>query len=122
LWLSERMKESDKHPAVYMMANRYRGTLYVGVTSELYERVWDHKNERFDGFTKEHGVKTLVWYAHFATMDEAIKREKLLKKWHRDWKFRIVEELNPDWSDLCDHIDPNIMFESRIARPRPTPG
>jgi putative endonuclease len=78
------------------MANRYRSTLYVGVTSALYLRVCDHKNERFDDFTMQHGVKTLVWHAHFATMEEAIKREKLLKKWHRGWKFRIIEEMNPD--------------------------
>ena len=105
------MDRFEKYPAVYIMANRYRGTLYVGVTSALYLRVCDHKNERFDGFTKQHGVKTLVWYAHFATMEEAIKREKLLKKWHRGWKFRIIEGMNPDWVDLHDQIDADIAFE-----------
>ncbi len=104
------------------MANRYRGTLYVGVTSLLYPRVCGHKNEQFDGFTKQHGIKTLVWYAHFVTMEEAIKREKLLKKWHRDWKFRIIEEMNPNWADLHDQIDANIPFAAASARPRPSPG
>ncbi len=114
------MDRIEKQPAIYIMANRYRGTLYVGVTSALYLRVCGHKNEQFDGFTKQHGVKTLVWYAHFATMEEAIRGEKLLKKWHRDWKFRIIEEMNPDWADLHDQIDANIAFAS--AWPRPSPG
>ena len=104
------------------MANRYRGTLYVGVTSSLYLRVCDHKNERFDGFTKQYGLKTLVWYAHFAVMEDAIKREKLLKKWQRDWKFRIIEEMNPNWLDLHDLIDADIAFSAVLAGPRPTPG
>ncbi len=104
------MEESEKFPCVYIMACRYRGALYVGVTSDLYSRVCDHKNETFDGYTKEHQIKTLVWYGHLSSMEEAIKREKLLKKWHRDWKFRLIEKLNPDWSDLHDHIDTNIEY------------
>ena len=95
----------EKFPAVYIMANRYRGTLYVGVTSALWNRVCDHKNETFDGFTKSYGLKALVWYEHHHTMDDAIKREKQLKKWNRAWKFRIIEEMNSDWSDLHDVID-----------------
>ena len=104
------MDEFQKQPAVYIMASRYRGTLYVGVTTALYLRVCDHKNERFDGFTRQYNVKTLVWYAHFVTMDEAIHREKLLKKWRREWKFRTIEEMNPDWMDLHDRIDAGAMF------------
>jgi putative endonuclease len=95
----------EKAPAVYIMANRYRGAMYVGVTSVLYNRVWDHKNERYDGYTKERDLKTLVWYEHHLTMENAIHREKLLKKWHRPWKFRLIEEMNPDWRDLHDCID-----------------
>jgi putative endonuclease len=95
----------EKAPAVYIMANRYRGTIYVGVTSALWNRVWEHKKERFDGFTRDNKIKTLVWYEHHLTMEDAIKREKLLKKWHRPWKFRIIEEMNPNWSDLHDSID-----------------
>ncbi len=117
------MEETEKHPAVYIMANRYRGTLYVGVTSSLYSRVCNLKNEHFAGFTKEHGIKQLVWYAHFPTMEEAIAREKLLKKWHRDWKFRIIELANPDWRDLHDEIDTNFTFSDFVqAGSRPSPG
>ncbi len=117
------MGEFEKAPAVYILANRYRGAMYVGVTSALYLRVCDHKNERFEGYTKEHRIKMLVWYAHFPYMEDAIKREKLLKKWHRDWKFRLIEEMNPDWRDLHDEIDTNIMYlEPALASSRPTPG
>ena len=113
----------EKYPAVYIMANRYRGKMYVGVTSALYNRIADHKNGWLDGFTKEHDLKILMWYAHLPTMEEAIRREKLLKKWHRDWKFRIIEAMNPDWLDLHDHIDGN-PFYNHIdkAPPRPSPG
>jgi putative endonuclease len=88
--------------------NRYRGAMCVGVTSALYLRVCDHKNERYEGHTKIRGTKSLVWYSHFPTMEDAIHREKLLKKWHRTWKFRIIEELNPNWLDVHDHIDANV--------------
>jgi putative endonuclease len=108
------MEEFEKHPAVYILANRYRGTLYVGVTSSLYTRIANHKNEVFDGFTKEHGLKQLVWYAHFPTIEEAIAREKLLKKWRRDWKFRVIEDMNPNWFDLHNHIDTNITFRDFV--------
>ncbi|MDE2445911.1 MAG: GIY-YIG nuclease family protein [Alphaproteobacteria bacterium] len=100
----------EKHPAVYIMASRYRGTIYVGVTSDLWQRVWDHKNERFDGFTKDYGIKTLVWYEHHLSFEDAILREKQIKKWNRAWKFRIIEEMNLNWDDLHDVIDANVMF------------
>jgi putative endonuclease len=117
------MEEYSKFPAVYIMANRYRGLMYVGVTSSLYPRVCDHKNERFDGFTKQHGLKTLVWYAHFQTMEDAIRREKLLKKWHRPWKFKIIEAVNPDWLDLLAQIDTNFTWAEHVrASPRLSPG
>ncbi len=109
----------EKAPAVYIMANRYLGAMYVGVTSALYLRVCDHKNERFDGYTKEHQLKSLVWYAHFPLMEDAIAREKLLKKWHRDWKCRLIELMNPDRRDLHDEIDINVMFTEASSRPAP---
>ena len=96
----------EKAPAVYIMANRYRGTIYIGVTSALWNRVAAHKSGTFDGFTKKFSVKTLVWYQHHHSMEDAIRREKQLKKWNRSWKFRIIEEMNPDWIDLHDLIDP----------------
>jgi putative endonuclease len=109
----------EKHPAVYIMANRYRGTLYVGVTSALYNRVCDHKNEAFEGFTKTCGIKTLVWYEHHLSMEEAIKREKFVKKWHRPWKFRLIEGMNPNWHDLHDVIDTvETLFDMRIEKQR----
>ncbi len=112
----------EKYPAIYIMAKRYRGTMYVGVTSKLWDRVCDHKNETFDGFTKEQGLKSLVWYQHYDGMDEAIRAEKLLKKWRREWKIRIIEELNADWRDLHDHIDGRLGLEGEKAGPRPSPG
>ena len=89
----------EKWPAAYITANRYRGTIYIGVTSSLWNRIWEHKNRVFDCFTAEHGVHLLVWYEHHHTMEDAIRREKQLKKWKRDWKIRIIEEMNPHWVD-----------------------
>jgi putative endonuclease len=111
------MFENEKHPAVYILASRYRGTLYVGVTSALYLRVCDHKNETYSGFTKQYGVKTLVWYAHYPDMELAIRREKQIKAWKRQWKIELVEKMNPDWIDLHHLIDTNIGFEG-IAGPQ----
>jgi putative endonuclease len=112
--------DHEKAPAVYIMANRYRGSLYVGVTSGLWNRVSDHKNERFDGYTKNRDLKNLVWYEHHHSMEDAIRREKLIKKWRRPWKFRIIEEMNPDWNDLHDSIDTIATLVE--AQPRPSPG
>jgi putative endonuclease len=98
--------EGEKQPAVYMMANRYRGTIYIGVTSALWLRVWDHKNGRLPGFTSQYRMGRLVWYEHRHTMEVAIRREKQLKEWQRAWKMRLIEEMNPEWRDLHDDIDP----------------
>lgn len=95
----------EKNPAVYIMASRYRGTLYTGVTSDLWQRVWDHKYERYSGFTKDYVIKTLVWYEHHHEMEDAIRRKKQIKKWNRPWKFCVTEEMNKDWLDLHDTID-----------------
>jgi putative endonuclease len=95
----------EKHPAVYIMDDRYRGTLYVGVTSNLWGRAWDHKNGTTPGFTSKYGVKTLVWYEHHTSMPDAIKREKQIKAWQRAWKIRLIEAMNKDWRDLHGSID-----------------
>lgn len=95
----------EKQPAVYMMTSRYRGTLYIGVTSDLWTRVANHKNETFGGFTQQYGVKTLVWYEHHLTMDAAIKRESQIKAWKRQWKIEKIETLNRDWHDLHEIIE-----------------
>ena len=93
-----------KQSAVYIMASQRNGTLYIGVTSDLVKRVWEHKNDLAEGFTKQHQVHQLVYYELHGEMAQAIIREKQLKKWNRDWKLRLIEELNPDWRDLYDEI------------------
>jgi putative endonuclease len=93
-----------KNPAVYILARQRNGTLYIGVTSNLMQRVWQHREGVVDGFTQQHGVKILVWYEQHATMESAITREKKLKKWNRAWKLRLIEELNSDWNDLWFEI------------------
>ena len=93
-----------KQPCVYMLASRRNGTLYVGVTSNLVQRVWQHKNELVEGFTKRYGVHTLVWYEIHEVMESAITREKAVKRWKRDWKIELVQRDNPSWSDLYDDL------------------
>ena len=89
-----------KQLCVYILANKPNGTLYVGVTSDLVRRVWQHKHDMVEGFTKRYGVHTLVWYELHATMAQAIAREKRLKEWNRDWKLVLIEKDNPTWRDL----------------------
>ena len=91
-------------PCVYIMTNQRNGTLYIGVTSDLTKRVWQHKNEVVDGFTKKYKLHSLVWYEPHETMESAIAREKALKYWHRVWKVRIIEQMNPDWCDLYNEV------------------
>ncbi len=93
-----------KQPAVYIVATGKRGTLYIGVTSNLIARTWQHREHVVDGFTKRYNVTMLVWYELHGTMDTAIQREKQLKKWNREWKLRLVQESNPEWKDLWDDI------------------
>jgi putative endonuclease len=93
-----------KQPAVYILASQRNGTLYIGVTSDLVQRVWQHKNDVVEGFTKEYGVHILVYYELHDDMENAILREKRLKKWNRAWKLRLIEEKNPEWNDLYASI------------------
>lgn len=86
------------------MTNQRNGTLYIGVTSNLTQRVWQHKNEIADGFTKKYKLHTLVWYELHATMESAIAREKALKFWKRIAKLRITEQANPAWNDLYNEV------------------
>lgn len=94
----------NKLPCVYLLASKRNGTLYVGVTSDLVKRIWEHKNHVVDSFTKQYGVAQLVWYEVHETMESAIQREKALKEWQRAWKLKLIEEFNPDWNDLYDSI------------------
>lgn len=82
------------------MASRRNGTIYIGVTSDLKKRVWEHRQGIIDGFTKRYGCKTLVWFETFDDLEEARRREVQMKEWKRLWKLRVNEETNPDWSDL----------------------
>jgi putative endonuclease len=93
-----------KQPAVYILASRRNGTLYIGVTSNLPARIWQHRNDLIEGFTRKYAVHTLVYYELHATMTQAITREKQLKKWKRAWKLELIEQRNPDWDDLWDEI------------------
>ncbi len=87
---------------VYMLASKRHGTFYVGVTSDLAGRVWEHKNDLLPGFTRRYGVKSLVWYAIYDDIQFAIDEEKRIKKWPRAWKIKLIEKDNPDWRDLYD--------------------
>ena len=91
-----------KDPCVYILASGRNGTLYIGVTSDLVGRMSLHIQNLLPGFTAKHCVHQLVYYEMHTTMDEAIRREKQLKKWNREWKIRLIEGANPEWSDLFD--------------------
>lgn len=93
-----------KAPCVYLLASQPNGTLYAGVTSNLVQRVWQHKEGIAEGFTKKYSVKTLVWYEQHSTMESAITREKALKEWKRAWKLELIEQTNPTWRDLYADI------------------
>jgi len=91
-------------PAVYILASQRNGTLYTGVTSDLVKRLWGHKNEQVEGFTKRYGVHILVYFELHTDMLEAITREKQIKKWNRAWKIKLIEMVNPEWRDLWGEI------------------
>ena len=96
--------ELEKRPCVYVLASGIRGTLYVGVTSDVIKRMWEHKHDQAEGFTRKHGVHRLVWFELHADMNAAITREKQIKKWNRLWKIRLIEETNVEWKDLYDGL------------------
>ncbi len=97
-------KRMNKTFCVYVVTNRRNGALYIGVTSELPRRVWQHKQKEVAGFTARYGVDKLVYYEACESAESAIQREKQLKKWSRSWKLRLIEEKNPDWRDLYEEI------------------
>ena len=88
-------------PTVYIMANRRQGAIYTGVTSNLMQRVHQHREGSFEGFSKDNDTKILVWFEQQGTMELAITREKRIKNWNRQWKINMIEEANPDWKDLA---------------------
>ncbi len=89
---------------VYILASKERGTLYIGLTSDLIKRVYEHKNNLADGFTKKHSVKMLVYYEVHDNFESAVTREKRLKKWNRAWKIELIEDFNQGWKDLYDSL------------------
>jgi putative endonuclease len=89
---------------VYILASRYKGTLYVGVTNDLSRRIGEHKGGYVPGFTKQYGVTRLVYYEEYASLLEARGRERVLKRWRREWKFKLIESVNPRWRDLTDDL------------------
>lgn len=93
-----------KQGYVYIMTNKSQGTLYIGVTSDIIKRVYEHKNDFIDGFTRKYELKRLVYYEVFDEIAEAIKREKQLKEWQRKWKIELIEKQNPKWEDLYETI------------------
>ena len=94
----------NKQPAVYILASKRNGTLYTGVTSDLRKRVWEHKNDQVEGFTKKYNVHRLVYFELHEDMLQAITREKQIKKWNRRWKIGLIEKDNGEWRDLWPEI------------------
>ena len=95
----------ERQPCVYILANKRNGTLYVGVTSNLPKRIWEHKNKVVKGFTQKYDLSSLVWYELHETMGSAIQREKAMKFWKRVWKLRTIEKMNPEWLDLYEELN-----------------
>ena len=94
----------EKDFYVYILASKPNGTLYTGVTSDLVKRLWQHREGLAEGFSNKYDVKSLVYYEHHESADSAISREKLIKKWKRDWKLSLIQSSNPQWKDLYDDI------------------
>ena len=94
----------NKNYYIYILSNKRNGTLYIGVTNDLIRRVYEHKNELIDGFSKKYGLHNLVYFEHATDAKAAIYREKQLKKWNRKWKIELIEKENPEWKDLYSEI------------------
>jgi putative endonuclease len=94
----------SKQSCVYILASDKNGTLYLGVTSDLIKRVWEHKNNVVPGFTNRYGVHDLVWYELHDSMESAISQEKAIKEWKRQWKLELIERMNPEWKDLYPEL------------------
>lgn len=94
----------NKQPCLYILASKKNGTIYIGVTSDLVKRIWQHKEKLVKGFTEKYKVETLVYFEQHEDMMSAITREKQMKKWNRQWKINLIEKNNPDWKDLWSEI------------------
>ena len=98
------MIEAVKRACVYILASKPNGTLYIGVTSDIARRAFEHRSDAVDGFTKRYGVHRLVYVEFHETVPDAIPREKRLKKWRRSWKVQLIQQSNPDWCDLYEDL------------------
>lgn len=107
----------EKWPAVYILASKFRGTIYIGVTSDLPRRIWEHRAGIKSRFPAKYSIYRLVYVETFGDMDSAITREKQLKRWHRPWKINLIEADNPHWVDLAVGLG----FERLPDRPEPRP-
>jgi putative endonuclease len=94
----------QKTPCVYILTNKPNGVLYIGVTTNLVQRTWQHRQKLVTGFSNKYNLQRLVWYERHESIDIAISREKQMKKWNRDWKIQLIETSNPGWQDLYDEI------------------
>jgi putative endonuclease len=122
MWHSAKMRP-PKHPCVYILANRPNGTLYVGVTSDIYRRMAEHTQKLVPGFTKKYGIDRLVYYEHHLSMEDAIEREKQIKEWKRLWKLKLIEIMNPAWVNLFDPDTGDLSsgpFDASFYDPRQT--
>ena len=99
------MADEQKQFYVYVLASARNGTLYIGVTSDLARRVWEHKSKAVSGFTSKYGVDRLVYFETHDSAEAAISREKTLKRWNRSWKLELIEKANPEWEDLYERIN-----------------
>ena len=108
--------KAEFSPTVYLLSSARNGTLYTGVTSNIMQRIGQHREGTFDGFTKRYSIKTLVWFEQHSTMEYAIQREKRVKKWRRTWKLKLIEEQNPTWRDLAENFgyEPLRHLDSRL--------
>jgi putative endonuclease len=105
---------TERDPAVYIMASGFHGTIYTGVTSNLVQRIYQHREATLGGFTAEYGCKRLVWFEMHGTMESAIAREKQLKNWRREWKLALIEEANATWRDLAEGFGFDPLFRRKM--------
>jgi len=96
--------KNDEQYFVYILTNKYNNVMYIGVTNNLVRRMFEHKNKLTDGFTKKYNLNKLVYYEVSEDIETAIKREKQIKNWHRDWKMNLINQVNPEWQDLSQSI------------------
>ena len=112
----------ERLPCVYLLAKASHSTFYTGVTSDLLARIWQHRTEATKGFTARYGIKRLVWFEAHDTMEAAIRREKQIKRWARQWKYDLVNAVNPTWRDLAEDFGFAPLPIGRRADPGSSPG